>query len=152
MDLTYITGQRPADALVMRRDDIKDDYLLVKQAKTTKKLRIPFRNIRGQLIKQISARRIGHLRPNLITGTTSQHVAPPLGQPRNQARAAAAAIEASDEYLAKRISEFVLRNSRPKAASEIADIREASALRGHSNKRITETGLSRAEWTLTLGG
>ena len=74
MDLTCVTGQRPADALVMRRDDIKDDYLLVKQAKTTKKLRIPFRNICGQLIKQMAARRIGHLRPNLITGTTSRRI------------------------------------------------------------------------------
>ncbi|MBV4540117.1 hypothetical protein HU738_003565 [Pseudomonas sp. RW4S2] len=40
MDLAYLTGQRPADVLVMRRDDIEDKALGVKQKKTHKKLRI----------------------------------------------------------------------------------------------------------------
>lgn len=40
MDLAYLTGQRPADVLVMRKDDIKDKALGVKQKKTHKKLQI----------------------------------------------------------------------------------------------------------------
>lgn len=44
-----------------------------------------------------------------------------------------------DEQLAIEARQFQFRDIRPKAASEIADIREASALLGHSDKRITET-------------
>jgi hypothetical protein len=40
MDLTYLTGQRPADVLVMRKDDAEGGYFGVQQNKTHKKLRI----------------------------------------------------------------------------------------------------------------
>lgn len=39
-DLAYLTGQRPADVLVMRKDDIEGNALGVKQKKSHKKLRI----------------------------------------------------------------------------------------------------------------
>lgn len=35
MDLAYLTGQRPADVLVMRKDDVEDGFLVVKQKKTS---------------------------------------------------------------------------------------------------------------------
>ena len=65
MDLAYLTGQRPADVLVMRKDDVEDGYLLVKQKKTNKKLRIQVSsngvlNSLGMLISQISERNIFH--------------------------------------------------------------------------------------------
>src|SRR5450830_1141899 len=40
MDLAYLTGQRPADVIAMRRGDIEGDYLTVQQGKTGKRLRI----------------------------------------------------------------------------------------------------------------
>ena len=40
MDLAYLTGQRPADVLSMRKDDVEGIYLLVSQGKTGKRLRI----------------------------------------------------------------------------------------------------------------
>lgn len=146
MDLAYITGQRPADVLVMRRDDIEGDYLLVKQAKTTKKLRILIRNgdqdnSLGQLIKQMAARHVGHLSPYLIASITGRRVTASMlrhrwDAARDQARAAA--IEAGDEQLAKRIGEFQFRDIRPKAATEINDVKEASRLLGHTEEEITK--------------
>lgn len=55
----------------------------------------------------------------------------------SRTRAARKALEVHDEQLATAIRQFQFRDIRPKAASEIADIREASALFGHSDKRIS---------------
>lgn len=41
--------------------------------------------------------------------------------------------------LAARIAQFQFRDSRPKAASEIKDLGDASRLLGHSDKQITKT-------------
>lgn len=146
MDLAYITGQRPADVLVMRHDDIEGDYLLVKQAKTTKKLRILIRNgdqdnSLGQLIKQMAARHMGHLSPYLIASTTGRRVTASMLRHRWDAareQARSAALEAGDEQLAKRIGEFQFRDIRPKAATEINDVKEASRLLGHTEEEITK--------------
>lgn len=48
------------------------------------------------------------------------------------------AIEDGDALLAGRIAEFQFRDIRPKAASEIKDIGEASLLLGHTKGDITE--------------
>jgi len=40
MDIAYLTGQRPADVLKMRRSDIRDGFLWVTQNKTGQKLRV----------------------------------------------------------------------------------------------------------------
>jgi len=57
------------------------------------------------------------------------------------ARKAAAeqALQDLDVELASSIRNFQLRNIRPKAASEIADLTQASKLPGRSDKRIAET-------------
>ena len=52
--------------------------------------------------------------------------------------AADKARASGSEEEAKRIMQFQFRDIRPKAASEIADISEASALLGHSKEWITE--------------
>lgn len=43
-----------------------------------------------------------------------------------------------DEQLAKRIGSFQFRDIRPKAASEITDLKEASKLLGHTEEEITK--------------
>ena len=48
------------------------------------------------------------------------------------------AIEHGDPTLAAKISGFQFRDIRPKAASEIVDIGDASLLLGHSNQEITK--------------
>ncbi len=65
MVLAYLTGQRPADVLVMRRDDIEGNALGVKQKKTHKKLRIMLEvdgveSSLGALIRKILARNASH--------------------------------------------------------------------------------------------
>lgn len=65
MDLAYLTGQRPADVIVMRSDDTEGDYLLVTQGKTGLKLRILMRteageNSLGRLIREIAERNAHH--------------------------------------------------------------------------------------------
>src|SRR5690606_32307118 len=53
-----LTGQRPADVLIMRSDDTEGDYFLVTQGKTGQKLRILMRteageNSLGRLVREI---------------------------------------------------------------------------------------------------
>lgn len=146
IDLAYLTGQRPADVLLMRRDDIEGEFLLVKQAKTTEKLRILIRNgdqdnSLGLLIKQMAARHEGHLSPYLIVSPAGRRVTSHMLRHRwNAARdqARAVAIEAGDEQLAKCIGEFQFRDIRPKAATEINDVKDASRLFGHTEEEITK--------------
>ncbi len=54
-------------------------------------------------------------------------------------KAISIARERPDETLAVSIRKFQFREIRPKAASEILDLSDASRLLGHSDKRITET-------------
>lgn len=48
------------------------------------------------------------------------------------------AIDQGDPMLAAKIGGFQFRDIRPKAASEIVDIGDASLLLGHSNQEITK--------------
>jgi integrase len=49
------------------------------------------------------------------------------------------ALNKLDQTLAVSIRQFQFRDIRPKAASEILDLGDASRLLGHTDKRITET-------------
>ena len=49
------------------------------------------------------------------------------------------ALECQDTTLAESVRQFQFRDIRPKAASEIHDLGDASRLLGHTDKRITET-------------
>ncbi|KAF1068207.1 MAG: hypothetical protein GAK45_01435 [Pseudomonas citronellolis] len=146
MDLAYLTGQRPADVLSMRKTDIDGDYLLVKQGKTTHKVRVLMRdeagdNSLGQLLSMIAARHSGYLGPYLIVSDRGRRVTKPMLRNRwDAARDAAkkAATEAGDAELAGMIGQFQFRDIRPKAASEINDLKDASRLLGHTEEEITK--------------
>lgn len=146
MDLAYLTGQRPADVLVMRKDDIEDKALGVKQKKTHKKLRIllevdGFASGLGVLIEAILKRNAAHGSPYLILTDSGKRVTAAMLRHRwDDAREEAVreAFAAGDRVLASRISQFQFRDIRPKAASEIADIDHASVLLGHTKGDITE--------------
>jgi integrase len=60
MDLAYLTGQRPADALRMTAHDIIDGHLIVTQEKTKQPLRIVIRGKLGALIQRIEQRKATH--------------------------------------------------------------------------------------------
>ncbi|MBO3274175.1 tyrosine-type recombinase/integrase [Pseudomonas schmalbachii] len=146
MDLAYLTGQRPADVLRMRKDDIEGDFLLVQQGKTSKKLRIMLRsdeqeNSLGTLLKQIAARNRQFTSPFLIVNERGLRVSQVMLRDRWEAardKAKAAALEDGDAHLALRIGQFQFRDIRPKAASEITDVKDASRLLGHTEEEITE--------------
>lgn len=146
MDLAYLTGQRPADVLVMRKDDIEDKALGVKQKKTHKKLRILLEvdglvSGLGVLIEKIFERNAAHGSPYLILTDAGKRVTAAMLRHRwDDAREEAVkeAAAAGDQVLAGRISQFQFRDIRPKAASEIADIDHASLLLGHTKGDITE--------------
>ncbi|WP_025804652.1 tyrosine-type recombinase/integrase [Pseudomonas chlororaphis] len=146
MDLAYLTGQRPADVLVMRNDDVEGDYLGVEQNKTHKKLRIQLTtggvpNSLGQLIENMSARNAHHVCSYLIVSARGKRMTAKMLRDRwDKARekAKGEALEKGDRLLADRIGNFQFRDIRPKAASEITDISEASLLLGHTKGDITE--------------
>ena len=149
MDLAYLTGQRPADVLLMRATDCDDNYLQVAQRKTSKKLRIELRNgdrlnQLGLLVEKLLIQRKerGIRSPYLITTQGGRAVTASMLRLRfDDARKSAisSSLEGRDSVLAEQIRLFQFRDIRPKAASEIDDLTHASRLLGHSNKRITET-------------
>jgi len=146
MDLAYLTGQRPADVLSMRRDDVVDGYLLVSQGKTSKRLRIQTQsdgepNSLGVLLERIASGNAGHPSPFLILNRRGLRVSRAMLRNRWDDARSAAAVAADglgDRDLAGRIRQFQFRDIRPKAASEILDLADASKLLGHTKEQITE--------------
>lgn len=124
----------------MRRDDIVDGYLLVHQGKTEKKLRIQVENdgapnSLGALIERISLGNAEFLSPFLVINRRGQRVSWPMLRNRwDTAReeAAAKAAEAGEQELAVRIRQCQFRDIRPKAASKIRNLSDASLPLGHS--------------------
>lgn len=146
MDLAYLTGQRPSDVLSMRKNDMEGIYLLVSQGKTGKRLRIVLeangvKNSLGLLLERIMRRTSEHLSPFFIVNEHGKRTSWPMlrnrwADAREDARVKAEVEKKPD--LANRIAQFQFRDIRPKAASEITDLSDASVLLGHSKEGITE--------------
>lgn len=147
MDMSYLTGQRPADSIKVCTGDLLEEFLLVAQGKTTKKLRIRLvedgrRTGLGVFIDNLLERRkmAGITASRLITNPSGLRMSYAMLRNRwDEARQAAAeAAEASgDQPLAQRIRKFWFSDIRPKAASEIDDLADASKLLGHTKEAIT---------------
>lgn len=149
MDLAYLTGQRPSDVLKVRASDVVDGFLQVGQLKTSKKLRIRLIindqiTQLGTLIERLLVKRRerGIRGPHLIATEGGLRVSGPMLRRRfddARLKAAEQAIKDLDRELAESIRQFQFRDIRPKAASEIDDLGDASKLLGHTDKRITQT-------------
>jgi integrase len=148
MDLAYLSGQRPADTLKAASTDIANDFFLVKQGKTEKRLRIRL-SIDGELTglgifmqNLLERRRISGIRGSmLITNKSGLRMSMAMMNNRwveARERAAAAAVVNGDAELGALIRGFQFRDIRPKAASEIEDISHASRLLGHSKEKTTK--------------
>lgn len=143
MDLAYLTGQRPADVHGMGRTNIDGAYLMLQQGKTSKKLRILLevdgvRNTLGLLVDRLLAKEgsgffITSARDTKVSARTLH-----LWWDTARQKAISKAIKDSRPDLAEKIAKFQFRDIRPKAASEIIDIGDASRLLGHSKEGITE--------------
>ena len=57
MDLAYLTGQRPADILKLKRTDLRDGALWVTQGKTGTKLRISVVGSLSDVMSRILSRK-----------------------------------------------------------------------------------------------
>ena len=146
MQLAYLTGQRPADVLKITVNDLSDDFLMVSQGKTQKRLRISLRfegmdTKLSMFIKDLMERRIlsGIRNSRLITNTGGLRMSAQMLRNRwDEARMKAVkqAIGDNNPELAASTRQFQFRDIRPKAASEI-ELEHASRLLGHSKEEIT---------------
>ena len=148
MDLAYLTGQRPADVLKASATDINHGFLMVGQGKTEKRLRIRLYDGNKEtdlcvFINDLLDRRTqaGTRTSILITNHAGLRMSYNMLRNRwDEARgkaASKAAVE-GDAELAVTIRKFQFRDIRPKAGSEIEDIKDASRLLGHSTEEMTK--------------
>lgn len=128
--------------MAVSRRDIVDDALIVKQGKTGKKLRIELtdkatgmRTELGQLIDRIKARPVSSVK--LLCTVAGKALTRPMLRTRFEDARTAAAAEADAADLSTRIRRMWFTDNRPKAASDIEDIKDASKLLGHSEEEIT---------------
>lgn len=146
MDLAYLTGQRPADVIAMKKGDVEGDFLTVQQGKTSKRLRIQMqtdgvKNSLGLLIDNITARNKHHISQHFVLSKTGMRVSQQMLRNRwDDAREKAVTLAANEgrDGDAEKIRQFQFKDIRPKAASEITDIADASLLLGHSEQEITK--------------
>lgn len=141
MNLAYLTGQRPADVLAMAKRQLRNDELHVRQGKTKHVLRIRLsvdgaRTKLGHLIDRLLTKSTRPMSGELLCTDTGAQLSSKMIRDRFEgARTTAAkkAEEAHNKSLAKRIRGFQFRDIRPKAASEIESLEDASKLLGHTN-------------------
>ena len=126
MDIAYLTGQRPADVLKMRRADIRDGCLWVTQNKTGKKLRV---EIVGEL-KDTIERILSRLRPALGLSLIQNE----KGQPMSISELRGG----FDRARQKAGISFQFRDLRAKAATDLEDLGHAQKLLGHTTRDMTE--------------
>lgn len=147
MDLAYLTGQRPADVLKVATTDLNAGFLMVKQGKTSKKLRLRLEDEGVQsglsaFIDDLQERRAikGIRTSRLITNTSGLRMSQQMLRNRWDEARENAAIKAGaegDPALAVLIRQFQFKDIRPKAASEI-ELGHASRLLGHSTEEMTK--------------
>lgn len=141
MDLAYLTGQRPADALRMTEHDIIDGHLIVTQAKTQQPLRIIIAGKLEELIDRIAARKATHriVTGALLTNTNGKRLTAPVL--RNHFDAARTAAAKAHPALKAAIESFHFYDLRAKAADDTSDLRgdqAASDLLGHDSVKTTQ--------------
>lgn len=141
MDLAYLTGQRPADALRMSEHDIVDGYLIVTQAKTKQPLRISIAGKLAELVDRIRARKATHkmVTAGLLTNTNGKRLTQAVL--RNHFHEARRLAAEANPQMAEAIMAFHFYDLRAKAADDTSDQRgeqAASDLLGHGNLRTTQ--------------
>lgn len=140
MDLAYLTGQRPADAIAMTEHDIIDGHLIVTQEKTKQPLRIVIRGKLAELIKRIRARKkkTKLVTAALLVNTHGNRLTRAVL--RNHFDDARKAAIADNPGMAKSIKAFRFYDLRAKAADDTSDQRgdqAAADLLGHDNVKTT---------------
>ena len=126
MDVALLTGQRPADVLKIRRDDIRDGALFITQNKTGAKRAIEVTGELAQVIERINARPRERLSAFLIQDDNGRPLSTLALRGRfDKARKAAGVA-------------FQFRDIRAKTASDTGDLGHSQSLLGHKTRDMTE--------------
>lgn len=126
MDLALLTGQRPADVLKIKREDIRDGALWIVQNKTKAKRAIEIVDELKEVVDRTNARSRERVSDFLIQDDNGR----PLGvhAPRSRFDKARKAAGVS----------FQFRDIRAKAATDTGDLAHSQLLLGHRNREMTE--------------
>lgn len=127
MDLALLTGQRPADVLKIKREDLRDGALWVVQNKTRATRAIELTGELATLVDRINARPRERLCAWLIQDDDGK----PLGTFGLRSRFDKARRAAGVQ--------FQFRDIRAKAATDTGDLAHSQLLLGHRNRDMTET-------------
>lgn len=142
LDLAYLTGQRPADVLKMRRADLREGAVWVVQGKTGQKLRIAIAGELADVIDRIKARQHAATPLALVVNEKGRPLsASALRGGVDRARDAAAANAAGAGELVRRIRGFQFRDLRAKAGTdkeEAGGMEAAKDQLGHSSTAMTK--------------
>lgn len=126
MDLALLTGQRPADVLKLKREDVRDGALFVAQNKTGAKRAIEIVGELAQVIERIASRKRERLSAYLIQDDNGRPLTALALRGRfDKARKAAGVA-------------FQFRDIRAKTASDTGDLGHSQRLLGHKNRDMTE--------------
>lgn len=126
MDLALLTGQRPADVLKLKREDIRDGALWVVQNKTKAKRAIEITGELKAVIERITTRPRVRYSAFLIQDDDGR----PLGVHALRSRFDKARKAAGVA--------FQFRDIRAKTASDTGDLGHSQKLLGHKNRDMTE--------------
>lgn len=126
MDLSLLTGQRPADVLKILISDIAGGTLQVAQNKTGKKLRISIEGQLAEVIDRIMSQPRNAASRFLLQDSNSQGLNYTTLRSRFDKARKAAGVS------------FQFRDLRAKAATDTEDLAHAQSLLGHRNRSTTE--------------
>ena len=126
MDLALLSGQRPADVVKIKREDLRDGALWIVQNKTKAKRAIEVTGELAALIERIDARPRERLSAWLIQDDDGK----PLGTFALRSRFDKARRAAGVD--------FQFRDIRAKAATDTGDLAHSQKLLGHRNRDMTE--------------
>ncbi|WP_374675566.1 tyrosine-type recombinase/integrase [Ideonella sp.] len=126
MDLALLTGQRPADVLKIKREDLRDGALWIVQNKTGTKRAIELTGELAKLIERINARPRDRLSAFLVQDDDGR----PLGTFGLRSR--------FDKARSRAGVDFQFRDIRAKTASDTGDLAHSQQLLGHKKRDMTE--------------
>lgn len=141
MDLAYLTGQRPGDALMLTEHHIQDGCIVIKQSKTAAPLRIIINGALADLLDRIRARKESYAvhTSSLLVNQFGKPMTHPMIRKAFEAAREAAAL--ATPKLATKIRAFWFYDLRAKAADDVAEVRgeaAAAAQLGHASVRTTK--------------
>ncbi|MFZ6654097.1 tyrosine-type recombinase/integrase [Undibacterium sp. TJN19] len=140
MELAYLTGQRPADALSMMENDIVSGHLIIKQAKSKQPLRVVIQGQLKEVIDRIYRRKDEYaiVSGALLVNTHGKGMTQAVL--RNHFHDARDLAIVENPELESDIINFWFYDLRAKAADDTSDMlgeQKAADLLGHDDVKTT---------------